>query len=75
MLMHAIAHGVCTDTVRESALKVGSGRKNLLALRSETCVSIPPVSGPSFVLLERPPRDLPDESLVIYFISYINVSL
>ena len=25
--MHAIAHGVCADTVRESALKVESGRK------------------------------------------------
>ena len=25
--MHAIAHGGCTDTVRESALKVDSGRK------------------------------------------------
>ena len=24
---HAIAHGRCTDTVRESALKVDSGRK------------------------------------------------
>ena len=28
ILMHAIAHGGCTDTVRESALKVDSGRKN-----------------------------------------------
>ena len=27
MLMHAIAHGGCRDTVRESALKVDSGRK------------------------------------------------
>ena len=27
MLMHAIAHGGCVDTVRESALKVDSGRK------------------------------------------------
>ena len=27
MLMHAIAHMGCTDTVRESALKVDSGRK------------------------------------------------
>ena len=27
MLMHAIAHESCTDTVRESALKVDSGRK------------------------------------------------
>ena len=26
-LMHAIAHGGCTDTVRESALKADSGRK------------------------------------------------
>ena len=25
--MHANAHGVCTDTVRESALKLDSGRK------------------------------------------------
>ena len=29
MLMHAIAHGGCTDTVRESALKVDSGRRSL----------------------------------------------
>ena len=27
MLMHAIAHGGCTDTVRQSALKGDSGRK------------------------------------------------
>ena len=27
MLMHAVGHGGCTDTVRESALKVGSGKK------------------------------------------------
>ena len=27
MLMHAIAHGGCTDTVRASALEVDSGRK------------------------------------------------
>ena len=27
MLMHAIAHGGCTETVRESALEVDSGRK------------------------------------------------
>ena len=27
ILMHAIAHGGCTDTERESALKVDSGRK------------------------------------------------
>ena len=27
MLMHAIAHGACTDTVTESALEVDSGRK------------------------------------------------
>ena len=27
MLMHVIAHGGCTDTVRESALEVDSGRK------------------------------------------------
>ena len=29
MLMHALAHGVRTDTVREFALKVDSGRKSL----------------------------------------------
>ena len=28
--MHAIAHGGCTDTVRESALDVDSGEKNPL---------------------------------------------
>ena len=33
MLMHAIAHGGCTDTVKESALKVDSGRKNILPHR------------------------------------------
>ena len=27
MLMHAIAHGACTSTERESALKVDIGRK------------------------------------------------
>ena len=27
MLLHAIAHGGCTDTVRESALEADSGRK------------------------------------------------
>ena len=27
MLMHAVAHGGCTDTVRKSALEVGYGRK------------------------------------------------
>ena len=27
MLMHATAHGSCTDTVRESALKIDSGRR------------------------------------------------
>ena len=30
MLVHAISHGGCTDTVRESALKVDSRRKNPL---------------------------------------------
>ena len=30
MLMHAVAHGGCTDTVRESALKADSGRKSLV---------------------------------------------
>ena len=29
MLMHVIAHGGCTDTVRESALKADSGRKKI----------------------------------------------
>ena len=29
MLMHAIVHGGCTDTVRESALAVDSERKSL----------------------------------------------
>ena len=32
MLMHAIAHGACRDTVRESALNVDSGRKPLAPL-------------------------------------------
>ena len=27
VLMHAIAHGGCTDTVRESAMEIYSGRK------------------------------------------------
>ena len=30
MLMHAIAHGACADTVKESAVKVYPGRKNPL---------------------------------------------
>ena len=33
MLMHAIVHGGCTDTVRESALKVDSGKENPLPNR------------------------------------------
>ena len=34
---------VCTDTVRESALKVDSGRKSLAALGNRTCVGSVPV--------------------------------
>ena len=84
MLMHAIAHGGCTDTVRESALKFGSGRKIPSRPRDSNprqhCACVQVLSGTFFVLLERPPRDLlmrdlPDESLFIYFISYINVSM
>ena len=30
MLMHAIAHGDCTDTVRESALEVHSKREKII---------------------------------------------
>ena len=83
-LMHAIAHGGCTDTVRESALKFGSGRKIPSRPRDSNprqhCACVQVLSGTFFVLLERPPRDLlmrdlPDESLFIYFISYINVSM
>ena len=43
MLMRAIAHEGCTDTVRESALKVDSGRKSLAALGNRTCVGSVPV--------------------------------
>ena len=39
MLMHAIAHGGCADTVRESALKVDSRGK---IPETRTRVSIPP---------------------------------
>ena len=46
MLMHAIAHGACTDTVHKSysALEVGSGRekKSLAAPGTRTRVSIAP---------------------------------
>ena len=42
MSMHAIAHGGCTDTVRESALEVDSGKKkeSLAAPGTRTPVSI-----------------------------------
>ena len=40
MLMHAIAHGGCTDTVRGSALKVDSGRKNPLPYRGSEPASV-----------------------------------
>ena len=46
MLMHAITHGDRTDTVRESALEIDSGRKNktkqkhLAVTGSRTRVSI-----------------------------------
>ena len=45
MLMHAIAQGGFTDTVRESALKVDSGRKkkSLAVPGNRTCVSGVPV--------------------------------
>ena len=44
MLMHEVAHGRCTNTVRESALNVDSGRekKSLAALGTGTRVSIVP---------------------------------
>ena len=42
MLMQAIAHGGCTDTVRESALKADSGRQSLVAPGTRTRVSIAP---------------------------------
>ena len=48
--MHAIAHGGCTDTVRESALKLTLGEKSLAAPRTRTRVSIAP--GPT--VLPRP---------------------
>ena len=42
MLMHVIAHGGCTDTVRESALKADSEQKSHAAPRTRTRVSIAP---------------------------------
>ena len=42
MLMHVIAHGVCTDTVRESALKADTGRIENPLLHRGTRVSIAP---------------------------------
>ena len=42
MLMHAIAHWGCADTVRESALTADSGRKSLFSPRTRTRVSIAP---------------------------------
>ena len=40
--MRTIAHGGCTDTARESALKVDSGQKSLPTPRTRTRVSIAP---------------------------------
>ena len=42
MLMRAIAHGGCTDTVRESALEVAAGRKSFAAPGIRTRVGIAP---------------------------------
>ena len=42
MLMHAIAHGGCTDTVRKSALKLILGEIFLAALGTRTRVSTAP---------------------------------
>ena len=39
MLMHVIAHEGCTDAVRESSLKVDSGRKIPAAPGNQTCIS------------------------------------
>ena len=40
-LMHVTAHWGCMDTVRESALRVDSGRKKPLAAPgTRTCISI-----------------------------------
>ena len=39
--MHATAHGGCTDTVRQSALKLTLGEKSLAAPGTRTRVSIP----------------------------------
>ena len=36
MLIHAIAHGGCTNIVRKSALEVDSGRKNLFRRRGDS---------------------------------------
>ena len=41
-VMHAIAHGGCTDTVRESAPEADSGRKILCRTGTRTRVSIAP---------------------------------
>ena len=40
MLVHAIAHGGCTDTIKESALKLTLGEKSLAAPGTLTQVSI-----------------------------------
>ena len=54
MLMHVIVHGGCTITVRESALKVDSGRKiSLIAYRG-----MEPASG---LHLNFGPNALPTE--------------
>ena len=41
MLTHAIAHRGCTNTVRESTLKVDCGKKSLAAQGSQTLSSVP----------------------------------
>ena len=42
MLIHAIAHGGCINTVRESALKVDSGSKTLAVIGTGTHISFVP---------------------------------
>lgn len=56
MLMHAIAQGVCTNTVKESALQVGCGRKNPLLHLGIEPSSVLPLAFQSNALPTEPSR-------------------
>ena len=66
--MHAIAHGGCTETVRESALEVDSGRKKFLPHRGLEPASVLRLVFQSDALPTKPfpPLELPVVGLFLW---------